>query len=51
MKSYNLIIWFLLSISVYGYNNDCSHIGNYQGGKIYMCDENTHQSVIIFSSI
>ena len=44
MKSYNLIIWFLLSISVYGYNNDCSHIGNYQGGKIYMCDENTHQS-------
>ena len=44
MKSYNLIKWFLLSISVYGYNNDCSHIGNYQGKKIYMCDKNTQQS-------
>ena len=43
MKLYSLTTMLLLFINVYGCNNDCAHIGKYQGSNVYMCDENTQQ--------
>ena len=37
----------LLFINVYGCNNDCAHIGKYQGSNVYMCDENTQLKAIL----
>ena len=43
MKIYSLTTMLLLFINIVC-NNDCAHIGKYQGSNVYMCDENTQQS-------
>jgi len=37
-------ILLLLCVNVNGCNNNCVHIGNYQGDNVYMCNEKMQQS-------